>query len=327
VISRRCLLGLSAASALVPALMGRAALAQAWPNRFVRIIVPFVPAGATDLIARTVGNRLAEVWGQQVVIENRAGAGANIGAQVAAQSDPDGYTLYITSVPHAVNRFLYPSLSYDPIADFAPVTLICMQPNIMVVPNASPAKSVTEFVAYAKANPGKISYGSGGIGTSVHLSGELFKRMTGIEMTHVPYRGSAPALQDVIAGRLDLIFDNVTPALPHVRAGSARGLAVTTAKRVPAVPDLPTIAEAGVPGFDVSSWFAFFLPAKTPPPIVAKMHADIVAALAHPPVKERLEPLGAALVGSTPEELARHIKSEMDKWGPVIREAGISIRE
>jgi tripartite-type tricarboxylate transporter receptor subunit TctC len=327
VISRRCLLGLSAASALVPALMGRAALAQAWPNRFVRIIVPFVPAGATDLIARTVGNRLAEVWGHQVVIENRAGAGANIGAQVAAQSDPDGYTLYITSVPHAVNRFLYPSLSYDPIADFAPVTLICMQPNIMVVPNASPAKSVTEFVAYAKANPGKISYGSGGIGTSVHLSGELFKRMTGIEMTHVPYRGSAPALQDVIAGRLDLIFDNVTPALPHVRAGSARGLAVTTAKRVPAVPDLPTIAEAGVPGFDVSSWFAFFLPAKTPPPIVAKMHADIVAALAHPPVKERLEPLGAALVGSTPEELARHIKSEMDKWGPVIREAGISIRE
>jgi tripartite-type tricarboxylate transporter receptor subunit TctC len=327
VISRRCLLGLSAASALVPALMGRAALAQAWPNRFVRIIVPFVPAGATDLIARTVGNRLAEVWGHQVVIENRAGAGANIGAQVAAQSDPDGYTLYITSVPHAVNRFLYPSLSYDPIADFAPVTLICMQPNIMVVPNASPAKSVTEFVAYAKANPGKISYGSGGIGTSVHLSGELFKRMTGIEMTHVPYRGSAPALQDVIAGRLDLIFDNVTPALPHVRAGSARGLAVTTAKRVPAVPDLPTIAEAGVPGFDVSSWFAFFLPAKTPPPIVAKMHADIVAALAYPPVKERLEPLGAALVGSTPEELARHIKSEMDKWGPVIREAGISIRE
>jgi len=327
VISRRCVLGLSAASALTAALMGRVALAQAWPNRFVRIIVPFVPAGATDLIARTVGSRLAEVWGQQVVIENRAGAGANIGAQVAAQSDPDGYTLYITSVPHAVNRFLYPSLSYDPIADFAPVTLICMQPNIMVVPNASPAKSVMEFIAYAKANPGKISYGSGGIGTSVHLSGELFKRMTGIEMTHVPYRGSAPALQDVIAGRLDLIFDNVTPALPHVRAGSARGLAVTTARRVPAVPDLPTIAEAGVPGFDVSSWFAFFLPAKTPPPIVAKMHADIVAALAHPPVKERLEPLGAALVGSTPDELARHIKSEMDKWGPVIKEAGISIRE
>jgi tripartite-type tricarboxylate transporter receptor subunit TctC len=267
------------------------------------------------------------VWGQQVVVENRPGAGSNIGAQAAAQSDPDGYTIYMASVPHAVNRFLYPSLSYDPIADFAPVTLICMQPNIMVVPNSSPAKSVMEFIANAKANPGKISYGSGGMGTSVHLSGELFKSMTGIEMTHVPYRGSAPALQDVIAGRLDLIFDNVTPALPQVRAGNARGLAVTTATRVPAAPDLPTIAEAGVPGFDVSSWFAFFVPAKTPSPIVEKMHKDIVAALAHPPVKERLEPLGAALVGSTPDELSRHIRSEMDKWGPVIKEAGISLRE
>jgi tripartite-type tricarboxylate transporter receptor subunit TctC len=326
-ISRRCVLRLSAGCALGPAIIAHPASAQAWPTRFVRLIVPFVPGGATDIIARTVGARLSEVWGQQVVIENRPGAAANIGAQVVAQSEPDGYTLYITSVPHAVNRFLYASLSYDPIADFAPVTLICMQPNIMVVPNSSPAKSVMEFVAHAKANAGKLTYGSGGIGTSVHLSGELFKRMTGIEMTHVPYRGSAPALQDVIAGRLDLIFDNITPALPHVRAGSARGLAVTTAKRVPAAPDLPTIAEMGVAGFDVSSWFAFFLPARTPPWIIEKMHRDIVASLAHPPVRERLEPLGAALVGSTPEELARHIKSEMDKWGPVIREAKIKIDE
>lgn len=324
---RRCVLGLSAGCALGPAIIAHPAPAQAWPTRFVRLIVPFVPGGATDIIARTVGARLSELWGQHVVIENRPGAAANIGAQVVAQSEPDGYTLYITSVPHAVNRFLYASLSYDPIADFAPVTLICMQPNIMVVPNSSPAKSVMEFVAHAKANAGKLTYGSGGIGTSVHLSGELFKRMTGIEMTHVPYRGSAPALQDVIAGRLDLIFDNITPALPHVRAGSARGLAVTTAKRVPAAPDLPTIAEMGVAGFDVSSWFAFFLPARTPPWIIEKMHRDIVGSLAHPPVRERLEPLGAALVGSTPEELARHIKSEMDKWGPVIREAKIKIDE
>jgi tripartite-type tricarboxylate transporter receptor subunit TctC len=326
-ITRRRFAGLAAATALTPGLIARPALAQAWPSRHVRLIVPFVPAGATDVIARMVGNRLSEVWGQQVVVENRAGAGANIGAQVVAQSDPDGYTLYITSVPHATNRFLYPSLSYDPVADFAPVTLICLQPNIMVVPNSSPAKSVMEFVAYAKANRGKISYGSGGLGTSVHLSGELFKRMTGIEMMHVPYRGAAPALQDVMAGRIDLIFDNVTAALPQVKGGNARGLAVTTAKRVAAVPELPTIAEAGVPGFDVSSWFAFFVPAKTPQPIVEKMHKDIVAALAHPPVKERLEQLGAALVGSTPDELARHLKSEMDKWGPVIREARIKIDE
>ncbi len=326
-ITRRRFAGLAAASVLTSGLIARPASAQAWPSRHVRLIVPFVPAGATDVIARTVGHRLSEVWGQQVVIENKPGAAANIGAQMVAQADPDGYTLYITSVPHATNRFLYRSLNYDPIADFAPVTLICMQPNVMVVPNTSPAKSVKEFVAYAKANAGKISYGSGGIGTSVHLSGELFKRMTGIDMTHVPYRGSAPALQDVIAGRLDLIFDNITPALPQVRTGNARGLAVTTGQRVPVAPELPTIAESGVPGFDVSSWFAFFVPAKTPQPIVEKMYKDIVAALAHPPVRERLEPLGAALVGSTPEELARHLKSEMDKWGPVIREAKIKIDE
>jgi tripartite-type tricarboxylate transporter receptor subunit TctC len=324
-ISRRCVLGYSAASALAFSL--RPARAQAWPARYVRLIVPFVPGGASDIIARTIGARLSEMWGQQVVIENRPGAGSNIGAQVVAQADPDGYTLYIASVPHAVNRFLYPTLSYDPIADFAPVTLICMQPNIMVVPNSSPAKSVMEFVSRAKANPRRISYGSGGIGTSVHLSGELFMRMTGIEMTHVPYRGSAPALQDVIAGRLDLIFDNIMPALPHVRSGSARGLAVTTARRLPAAPELPTIAEAGVAGFDVSSWFAFFVPAKTPSAIVDRMHRDVVSALAHPPVRERLEPLGAAIVGSTPDELARHIRAEMDKWGPVIREAKIKIEE
>jgi tripartite-type tricarboxylate transporter receptor subunit TctC len=326
-ITRRRLAGLAGACALTSGLIGRRAWAQAWPNRYVRLIVPFVPGGATDLIARMIGNRLSEVWGQQVVVENRAGAAANIGAQAVAQSEPDGYTLYITSVPHATNRFLYRSLNYDPVADFAPVTLICMQPNIMVVPNSSPASSVMEFVAHAKSNTGKISYGSGGVGTSVHLSGELFKRMTGIGMTHVPYRGSAPALQDVIAGRLDLIFDNVTPVVPQLKGGRARGLAVTTARRVPVVADLPTIAEAGVPGFDVSSWFAFFVPAKTPPAIIRKMNEDTVAALVHPPVKERLEELGAALVGSTPEELARHLKSEMDKWGPVNREARIKIDE
>jgi tripartite-type tricarboxylate transporter receptor subunit TctC len=334
-LTRRDAAGLFVASALAPGFfLGRAGFAQTspassppWPTRFVRLIVPFVPGGATDVIARVVASRLSDGWGQQVVVENRAGGGANIGAQAVAQSDPDGYTLYIASVPHATNRFLYASLSYDPIADFAPVTLICMQPNIMVVPNSSPAKSVMDFVAYAKANPGKISYGSGGVGTSVHLSGELFKRMTGIEMTHIPYRGAAPALQDVMAGRLDLIFDNVTSSLPQVKGGNARGLAVTTGKRVPAMPELPTIAEAGVPGFDVSSWFAFFVPAKTPSAIIKKMNEDTVAALGNPMVKERLEQLGAAPVGSTPAELAAFLKSEMDKWGPVIREAKIRADE
>jgi len=187
-LTRRRFAGLVATSALTSSSLVRPASAQGWPTRHVRIIVPFVPDGATDVIARVMGIRLSEAWGQQIVVENRGGAGANIGAQAAAQSEPDGYTLYITSVPHATNRFLYSSLTYDPIADFAPVTLICTQSNIMVVPNSSPAKSVREFITYAKANPAKISYGSGGIGTSVHLSGELFKRMAGIEMTHVPYR-------------------------------------------------------------------------------------------------------------------------------------------
>src|SRR5256885_12057638 len=271
-LTRRRFAGLVAASALSDVAFARLAAAEPWPARHMRIIVPFVPGGATDVIARVMGIRLSEAWGQQIVVENRGGAGANIGAQAAAQSEPDGYTLYITSVPHATNRFLYSSLTYDPIADFAPVTLICTQSNIMVVPNSSPAKSVREFITYAKANPAKISYGSGGIGTSVHLSGELFKRMAGIEMTHVPYRGAAPALQDVIAGRLDVIFDNITASLPHVKNGAARGLAVTAARRVPAAADLPTIAEAGVPGFDVSTWVALFVPAKTPRAIITRIN-------------------------------------------------------
>jgi tripartite-type tricarboxylate transporter receptor subunit TctC len=325
-LTRRRFAGLVAASALADGAFARSAAAGGWPERHVRIIVPFVPGGATDVIARVLGNRLSQAWGQQVVVENRGGGGANIGAQAAAQSDPDGYTLYITSVPHATNRFLYSSLNYDPVADFAPVTLICTQSNIMVVPNSSPARSVLEFIAHAKANPGKISYGSGGIGTSVHLSGELFKRMAGIEMTHVPYRGAAPALQDVIAGRLDVIFDNITASLPQVKNGAVRGLAVTAAKRVAAA-ELPTIAEAGVPGFDVSTWFALFVPAKTPHDIIGRINADAVAALGHPIVKERLEQFGATLVGSTPQELAAFLKAEMDKWGPVIREAKIKVDE
>jgi tripartite-type tricarboxylate transporter receptor subunit TctC len=327
-LTRRRFAGLMAAAALSDGAFARSAVAaEPWPARHVRIIVPFVPGGATDVIARVLGNRLSQAWGQQVVVENRGGAGANIGAQAAAQSDPDGYTLYITSVPHATNRFLYSSLSYNPVADFAPVMLICTQSNIMVVPNSSPAKSVLEFIAHARANPGKISYGSGGIGTSVHLCGELFKRMAGIEMTHVPYRGAAPALQDVIAGRLDVIFDNITASLPQVQNGAVRGLAVTAARRVAAAEALPTIAEAGVPRFDVSTWFALFAPAKTPHAIIERINADAVAALGHPMVKERLEQFGATLVGSTPQELAAFLKAEMDKWGPVIREAKIKVDE
>jgi tripartite-type tricarboxylate transporter receptor subunit TctC len=326
-ICRRRLIGLSAAAALAPALRGRAAFAQAWPNRFVRLIAPFPAGGGTDAVGRIIAGRLSEIWGQQVVTENRGGAGSNIGIEAAARSDPDGYTMLIASLPLAVNRFIYPSLAYDAVADFAPVSLICTYPNVMAVPNSSPAKSVREFIDYAKANQGRITFASSGIGTSPHLSGELFKRMAGIEMTHVPYRGVALAMNDLIPGRVDVMFNTTGGLMPQVRAGQVRGLAVTTAERFPTAPDLPTVAESGVPGFDVSSWYAFLVPARTPPDIVWKMHTDTVAALSDPTVKTRLQELGVLVIGSTPAELARHLKSEMEKWAPVIKAAGISVRE
>src|SRR5262245_18054316 len=321
-ITRRKLAGLCAAAACAPALIGRAG-AQEWPNRYVRLIVPFPAGGGTDGVARIVANRLSEVWGQQMVIENKGGAGSNIGAEAVARADPDGYTVLIGSLPLTVNRHIYPSLNYDAINDFAPVTRICLYPNLMLVANSSPAKSVAEVVTHAKANRGKITFASSGTGPSTHLSGELFKRMTGIEMTHVPYRGVAPALNDVIPGRVDVMFNTIGGVLQQVRAGQLRGLAVTTAKRFPTAMEFPTVIEEGVPGFDVSSWYAFFVPARTPPAIVRKLHTDTVAILAEPAVKAKLEQLGVAVIASTPEELARHLKTETDLWGPVIKAAGI----
>jgi tripartite-type tricarboxylate transporter receptor subunit TctC len=330
-ITRRHAVGLFATAPLSPGLLGGAfaqgAANQPWPKRFVRLVVPFPPGGGTDAIARVVAGKLSDIWGQQMVVENRGGGGANIGMEAVARAEPDGYTMLLTSMPLAVNRYLYPSLGYDPVADLAPVSLLCDYPNIMAVPITSPAHSVTEFIANAKANPGKIAFASSGHGTSVHLSGELFKRMAGIEMLHVPYRGAGPALNDLIPGRVDVMFNNIGAVLPLIQGGKLRGLAVTTAKRSPAIPQLPPIAEAGVPGFDVSSWYGFFAPAKTPPEIVRKMHADTVAALADPTTKSRLEQLGVVVVGSTPAELAAYLKSEMEKWGPVIKEAGITLRE
>jgi tripartite-type tricarboxylate transporter receptor subunit TctC len=326
-VTRRRLAGLLTASALAPVLTEGPAWAQAsplqsWPNRFVRLVVPFPAGGGTDAVARILAERLSELWGQQMVIENKGGAGSNIGAEAVARADPDGYTVLVGSLPLAVNRYLYPSLAYDPIIDFAPVTLICLYPNLMVVPNSSPAKSVKEFIAHAKANSGKITFASSGTGTSTHLSGELFKRMTGIEMTHVPYRGVALALNDVIPGRVDVMFNTMAGVLQQVRAGQLRGLAVTTPERFPTAPEFPTVAET-VPGFDVSSWYALFVPAKTPVGIVKKLHADTVAVLAEPAVKNKLERVGVMVVGSTPEQLAAQLKSETELWGPVIKAAGI----
>jgi tripartite-type tricarboxylate transporter receptor subunit TctC len=328
-ITRRQAMELGALAALACGL-GDGAAAQpiaAWPNRFVRMIVPFPPGGGTDAIARVVAGKLSDIWGQQVVVENRGGGATNIGTEAVVRSDPDGYTILITSMPLAVNRFLFPALNYDPVEDLAPVSLICEYPNIMAVPITSPARSVTDFIAYAKANKGKVTFASSGHGTSVHLSGELFKRMAGIEMLHVPYRGAGPALNDLLPGRVDVMFNNIGAVLPLIQGEKLRGLAVTTAKRTAAAADLPPIAEAGVPGFDVSSWYALFAPAKTPPEIIRKMHADTATALNDPVTKERLEQLGVVVVGSNPTELATLLKAEMSKWAPVIKDAGISIRE
>jgi len=324
-LNRRRFVGLAAAAVAAPSILVSRALGADWPVRPVRVVVPFTPGGSTDLTARLVGNRLQEVWGQSVVVENKPGAGGNIAADMVAHSDPDGYTIFIVGPGLATNQFLYPSLSYDPVGDFAPVTRLITQPNLMCVPNSSPAKSVKEFIAYCNENKGKVTYASSGNGTTLHLSGELFKRMAKVEMTHIPYRGGAPAINDLIPGRVDVIFDNMPSILSHVKAGSLRGLAVTTKDRVAVVADIPTIAESGVPGFDVFSWFGFFVPAKTPPDIVARINADTNAALAHASVKPRFEELGATPKGSTPAELAAFLKSEIDKWGPVIQEAKIRV--
>ena len=325
-INRRKTIRLTAASAVAagfPAIVR--GQTQNWPSRLVRLIVPFAAGGANEAFARNLATKLSEIWGQQVVIENKPGAGGNIGAELVARADPDGYTMLISSFPHAVNRFLYPSVGYDLIADFAPVTVIGATPNLMVVPNSSPAKTVGEFIAHAKANPGKVSFASSGAGTSIHLSGELLKRVAGIDMVHVPYRGGAPALADLIPGRVDLMFNVMSSVLPQVQGGQMRGLAVTTAKRVAAAAEFPTMIEAGVPDFVVTGWFGFMLPAKTPPEIVRKVHADSVAAIRDPEVNKRLEALGVIVEGSTPEEFSAFLKREVDKWGPVIKEAGIRV--
>ncbi|MBV8837176.1 MAG: tripartite tricarboxylate transporter substrate binding protein [Alphaproteobacteria bacterium] len=320
---RRRFVALGASALAMPAL-SRVARAETYPSRIVRLVVPFPPGGAVDVAARIIANQLSQQWGQQMMIENKGGAGGNIAAMSVVNAEADGYTVYICSIGHAINQFMYPNMGYDPVADFAPVTLMCVYPNIMAVPLSSPDHSVQDYIARAKANPGKVTYCSSGVGTSLHLCGELFKRMAGVEITHIPYRGAAPALNDLIPGRVDAIFANFPSTLPYVQSGRLRGLAVTTAQRQPEVPDLPAIAEI-VPGYDVSSWFALFVVAKTPSEIVAKLNRDAVEALNTPSVKEHYAKLGAQVVASTPAVLAAHLKSEMERWGPIIKAAGITI--
>jgi tripartite-type tricarboxylate transporter receptor subunit TctC len=307
----------------VPALDAVAA-AQAYPTRPLRIVVAYTPAGTTDILARVIGQKMNEAWGQPVIIENRPGANGNIGTEYAAKTAPDGHTFLMTTAgPHGINPSLYKKLGYDAVKDFAAVTLVALVPNIMVVNNSLPVKDVKGLIAHAKANPGKLTYGSPGAGSTAHLSMELFKSMTGTNLVHVPYKGSAGVLTDLMGGQIAVTMDNLPPYLPQVKAGKIRALAVTPTKRSPALPDVPTVAEAGVPGYVSSAWFGLVAPAATPKPVIAKLHAETVRILQMPDVNARLADQGAEPVGSTPEQFDKHIRSEIAKWAKVIKEANV----
>jgi tripartite-type tricarboxylate transporter receptor subunit TctC len=323
-LTRRRVIALSAAQIAAPALFIRAVQAGAYPDRPVRLLVPVAAGGPTDLVARMLAEKLSQMWGQKVVVENRGGAGTNIGNEMIARSAPDGYSLLFATASLAVNASLYRSLSYDAIADFAPVSLATTLPYFAFVPNSSKAKSIKELIALAKANPGKMTLASPGTGSAPHLAGALFLQMAKIEMTHVPYRGAAPALNDLIPGRVDCYFGSGA-LLSNWRSGQLRALATTGSKRDLAAPELPPIAEAGVPGYEVIGWQAVFAPAKTPPAIVSKLSADITAALADPPIKDKLAKSGYVSGGSSPEEMGKLLKAEIDKWSSVIKSVGIKI--
>jgi tripartite-type tricarboxylate transporter receptor subunit TctC len=299
------------------------AYAQAYPSKPIRFVVPYPPGGPLDTVARLLGAKVAESTGQAVVVDNKPGAGGNIGAEIVARSPADGYTILMGAVAtHAINPSLYKSIAYDPVKDFAPITQVASTPNVLVVNPNVPARDVKEFIAYAKANPGKLNFGSGSTGSAGHLAGELFKSMAGVDMAHIPYKGAAPAMQDLVAGQVQLMFDNWSSSRGQVQGGRIRALAVTTAKRSALAPDLPTIAESGLPGFDISTWFGIFAPAGTPKPALDRLHAEFVKALALPDVREKMANLGAEPVGNSPEEFAAYIRAEAEKYAKVIRASG-----
>ena len=326
--TRRFALGSIASAVVLGAglLGGTSALAQAYPTKPVTIIVPFAAGGTTDILARIIGQALTAELGQSVVVDNRAGAGGNIGGQAAAKATPDGHTLFMGTVgTHAINASLYKKMPFDPVKDFAPLTRVANVPNLLVANPAQPYKSVKDLIAYAKANPGKVNFGSSGNGSSIHLSGELFKSLAKVDMQHVPYKGSAPAVTDLLGNQIGIMFDNMPSAIQHVRSGKLVPLAVTTAKRSPELPNVPTIAEAGVPGYEATSWFGMFAPAGTPVPVLAKLNAAIVKVLAQPDVKKKINEQGAEVYSETPEQFAAFIQAESVKWGKVVKESGASL--
>jgi len=299
------------------------ASAQSYPSKPIRFVVPYPPGGPLDTVARLLGQKVSESVKQPIVVDNKPGAGGNIGADTVAKSAADGYTILMGAVAtHAINPTLYAKIPYDPIKDFQPVTQLASTPNVLIVNTSVPASNVREFVAYAKANPGKLNFGSGSTGSAGHLAGELFKTMAGVDMTHIPYKGAAPAMQDLIAGQVQLMFDNFASANTQVKAGKVKALAVTTAKRSSLAPDLPTIAESGLAGFDINTWFGVFVPAGTPKEIVDRLHGEFTRALALPDIREKITNLGAEPVGNRPEEFAAYIKAEGEKYARVIKASG-----
>jgi tripartite-type tricarboxylate transporter receptor subunit TctC len=303
-----------------------AAQGATYPTKPVRLVVPFPASGTTDILARAVAQKLSETWGQQVIVDNRPGAGGNIGSELVAKAPPDGYTLLMGTVgTHAINPSLYAKMPYDHVKDFTPVILVAGVPNVLVVNPSLPVNSVQQLIAYGKANPNALNFASSGNGTSIHLSGELFRTMTGVQMTHVPYKGSAPALTDLIGGQVQLMFDNLPSSLQFIKAGKLRALAVTSAARSQALPDVPTLAESGLPGFEASSWFGVLAPAGTPADIVAKVNSAVAAWLASPAAKEQLAAQGAIAAGGPPDAFAKHIADESAKWAKVVKASGAHV--
>ncbi len=313
------------AVAMLPlALSQPAAFAQEYPSRPITWVVPFPPSGAMDIIARTLGETMSQTLGQPIVIENRPGAGGNIGVQAVSRAKPDGYTIMVVANGMAVNPSLYKQLNYDPIKDFEPISLLAYVPNILVTQSSrKDVNSVADVLALTKAEPEKYTYASAGVGTSIHLAGELFKNLGKIDMLHIPYKGSGPAVSDLLGGQVDFMFDSITSAKPHIDSGKLKALAVTTPKRSATLPDVPTVAESGLAGYDLTPWFATFAPAGTSPEIIAKLNKAMIDAMQAPKVQATFKTIGAEVVGSSPEELKTYLAAETVKWDKIIKEAGI----
>ena len=311
------------AAALAIVALTPAAPARDYPARPIRLVVPVAAGGGNDIAARLIAQKLSAAWGEQVVVDNRPGAATAIGSEIVARASPDGYTLMLVSVSFAVNAALGKKLPYDSLRDFAPITQVARVPLILLVHPALPVKSVADLIALAKAQPGRLNYASAGNASSTHLPMELFMSLAHVSLNHVPYKGTAPGLNDLLGGQVQLMFDAIPPALPHMQTGRVRGLAITSAQRTAALPDMPTIAEAGVPGYAYDSWFAIFAPARTPPAIIDKLNREIVRIVHEPDVRERFVQMGVDPLGTTPAQLGAHVRSEIARWTRVVRERGI----